>query len=67
MKKQEVIKNKEIIDNMDHLSMAKLWRFASLGHEYFINKELSDHFAKKFKEKGGMTPEISKYIGWYIK
>lgn len=60
------IKNaKEDIDRMPHLAMAKLYRFAPAGHPYFnfCNDDLPQYFLKRFKELGGMTPEISKEIG----
>ena len=60
---------KKEIDQMSQYEMAQLWRFAPLNKYMFtLNKqndlELQEYFAKKFKEKGGMTPEISKQIGW---
>jgi len=46
--------------------MASLWRFSPSGHPYFDkrNGDLSKYFSAKFKERGGMTPEISKQLGW---
>ena len=53
------------IDAMSQEDMARLWRFAPAGHPYFVSgSELSEYFAKVFKEKGGMTPAVSKRIGW---
>lgn len=62
----EIEAAKKDIDSMSQLSMASLWRFAPAGHPYFdrSNGDLPDYFSKKFKEKGGFTPEISKQIGW---
>lgn len=57
----EETKNK--IDVMTQLEMATLWRRAPSGHPYFQG-ETGDYFKKKFDEKGGFTPEISKKIGW---
>jgi len=53
------------IDAMGHEEMARLYRFAPAGHPYF-NMELPywDRFMERFKSLGGMTPEISKRIGW---
>jgi len=48
---------------MSQISMAALWRRAPAGHPYFQG-EVGEYFKKRFKEKGGMTPEISKEIGW---
>lgn len=63
---QELTKAKEDIDKMSQIDMAKLWRFAPSGHPYFDcrNKEVFEYFKKKFEEKGGFTPAISKAIGW---
>jgi hypothetical protein len=62
----EMIKAKKDIDNMSQYEMAKLWRFATLGHPYFdkTNGDISQYFIKKFMEKGGFTSELSKQIGW---
>jgi hypothetical protein len=56
---------KEEIDRLSHIEMARLWRFAPSGHPYFIaGRKESEYFATRFKELGGMTPAISKQIGW---
>lgn len=62
--------NKEIqaalakIEQMSQYEMASLWRFAEPGHPYFNSRlPLFAAFEKRFKELGGMTPEISKAIG----
>ena len=53
------------IDNMTQEEMARLYRFAPSGHKYFNrNLPYAEYFIKRFKELGGMTPEISKRIGW---
>lgn len=55
----------EKINNMSQMEMARLHRFAPAGHPYFDStKPYHEIFAKRFKELGGMTPEISKSIGW---
>lgn len=55
----------EKINTMSHVEMARLWRFGNINHKYFDNSlPYHIHFAKRFAELGGMTPEISKYIGW---
>lgn len=54
---------KQQIDNMSHIEMAKLWRFGKSGHE-LLSGDTGDYFTKVFKEKGFFTPEISKLIGW---
>jgi hypothetical protein len=57
-------KTKTEIDEMTQVQMASLHRFAPAGHPYFQRGEVSDYFAARFRELGGMTPEISKRIGW---
>ena len=66
MTADEIAAAKKDIDLMSQLSMASLWRFAPAGHPYFDrrNGDLSDYFAAKFKERSGMTPEISKELSW---
>lgn len=60
------MKHKEEINNLTHLQMAKLWRFHPAGHPYFRSDclVLFDHFNKRFQSYGGMTPHISKLLGW---
>ena len=66
MTRKEIAEHKSKIDKLSQYEMAKLWRFARIGHPYFDgrNRDLTDYFAKRFKELGGMTPELSKQIGW---
>jgi hypothetical protein len=53
------------IDKMSQMQMASLQRFAPSGHPVFDSQyPLYDYFQEKFKEKGGMTPSVSKSIGW---
>jgi hypothetical protein len=53
------------IKRMTHVQMCSLLRFAKAGHPYFdVTKPFHEIFDKRFKEFGGMTPEISKLIGW---
>ena len=68
MTEDQIKVEKEKIDKMSQREMAHLWRFAPSGHPYFNreNRELVEHFDKKFKEKGGMTSAISKSIGWSL-
>lgn len=63
MTSYETEKEKVLI--MSHEQMARLWRFALPGHKYF-NKEnpISKVFLRRFLNLGGMTPEMSKKIGW---
>jgi len=64
--KKEIQTKKEEIDKLSQTELASLHRFAPSGHPYFdmSNVGLYDHFVKRFEEKGGMTLEISKSIGW---
>ena len=45
--------------------LARIWRFAPTGHPWF-NSTLPyfKHFNRRFKRLGGMSPSISKQIGW---
>ena len=53
------------IDAMSHYDMAVLHRFSPSGHPCFNMKNaISSYFSEKFKLLGGMTPEISKRVGW---
>ena len=64
MTPEEIKRHSEIIDNMTQEDMARLWRFAPTGHPYFNATEypeLCDFFHTRFR---GMTPELSKKIGW---
>ncbi len=45
--------------------MAHKLRFAPVGHPWFdLTLPYYKHFERRFKQLGGMTPEISKSIGW---
>jgi hypothetical protein len=62
---QEIDQEIAKINAMSHLALANLWRFAEAGHPYFDNrKPYFVHLEKRFIELGGMTPAISKQIGW---
>lgn len=64
MTEQEIIEWKERIDEMSHIAMAILWRFAPAGHPVFDSTlPLFRYFDERFKKLGGMTPKISKRIG----
>lgn len=55
------------IDQLSQIEMARIFRFAAPGEYPFFNtdyKELCDYFINRFRKMGGMTPEISKEIGW---
>ena len=54
----------EKIENMSHIEMARLQRFAPIGHPLFrVDLLLSHKFIKKFNDFGRMTTSISKQIG----
>ena len=63
MTEEETRKAKAEIDALSQFEMCRLWRFAPPGHPFFQG-EIGEYFHKKLKEKGGMTPEISKDLGW---
>ena len=55
----------EKINNMTQIEMARLWRFTPPGHIYFrADLPYYGIFITRFHELGGMTPEISKRLGW---
>lgn len=54
---------KTYIDGLTHMQLAEKWRFAPPGHVLFTG-DTFDYFKYVFFSKGGMTPEISKSIGW---
>lgn len=54
---------KKQIDALSRVEMARLWRFAPVGHPMFHN-EAGVYFNARFAELGGFSPEISKLIGW---
>jgi hypothetical protein len=65
MTNTEIKQSLDKINMMSHIEMASLYRFASPGHIYFDRSlPFSDVFMKRFNSLGGMTPEISKQIGW---
>jgi hypothetical protein len=50
---------------MPRLEMARLYRFAPAGHPWFDStKPYYKYFERRFKQLGGMTPAVSKEIGW---
>jgi len=55
--------HKETIDSMSQYQLCSKWRFAKTG-DPLLQGETGDYFSKVMKEKGGMTPEISKSLGW---
>lgn len=56
---------KDTISKMERHEMADLRRHAPIGHPIFRSDlPLNALFEKRFRELGGMTPAISKDIGW---
>lgn len=49
------------IDAMAQEDLARLWRFSPIGHPVFCTPVLYAHFQERFR---GMTPAVSKAIGW---
>ena len=54
---------KQQIDNMDQYELCRKWRFAPSG-DPLLQGDTGEYFSKVMKEKGGMTSEISKGLGW---
>jgi hypothetical protein len=54
---------KDYIDSLSQYQMAGMWRFHKIGDPIFQD-EAGQYFADRFKSLGGMTPEISKSLGW---
>ncbi len=65
MTEQEIQDWKDKIDRMTQKEMASLRRFAPSGHPCFDNRlPLYTYFEERFSKLGGMTPGVSKAIGW---
>ena len=63
--KAEVAHWSKVIDRMTHEQLARHLRFGPPGHPIFRSgSPLPDLFKKRFKAFGGMTPAMSKRIGW---
>ena len=63
MKEKTLEELKREIDALDQYEMCRLWRFAPAGHPYFQG-DVGTYFTLKLREKGGMTPDISKSLGF---
>lgn len=62
MTEEEIQQWKSKLDSMSQIELARLWRFAEVGSPVFDSSlPIYEHFQNLFK---GMTPEISKTIGW---
>ncbi len=51
------------IDNMTHMELCRMWRFATPG-DPLLQGEAGDYFKARLDSFGGFTPAISKAIGW---
>lgn len=52
------------LEKLSHYEMAKLYRFCPVGSLFFADTDVYARFKQRFAELGGMTPELSKQIGW---
>jgi len=63
MTDEEIRSHVETINGMSQLEMATLRRYAPIGHSYFDKRlPLWTVFEQRFRDLGGMTPQISKMI-----
>ena len=63
LKPEELAKRKAEIDAMTLEELAGHHRFDPSGSRY-VQREIYDYFSDRFEALGGMTPELSKRIGW---
>jgi hypothetical protein len=62
---EEIESWKKRIDGMTQAECVRLRRFAPVGHPVFrSDTPLPAYFKAHFNSLGGMTPEVSKEIGW---
>ena len=62
---REIERWKSRLLRMDRLPMARLYRFAPVGHPVFRrDMTLNTIFNQRFKQLGGMSSEVSQQIGW---
>jgi hypothetical protein len=62
---EQLKRMEEDIKELTQTGCARLLRFAPSGHPYFRSDlPLNEIFQEHFKSLGGMTPEVSKFIGW---
>jgi len=65
MTDEEIQTWQDKIDKMDRYQMLRLQRFAPVGHPVFNSTlPLYDYFKKRFDALGGITPGVSKAVGW---
>jgi len=63
---EEVEHHMGVINEMTHRELVGLWRGASPGHPYFDDRfPYYERFSERlFTEFGGITPKVSKQVGW---
>lgn len=61
---EEVTTIKAQIDQMSQFDMVHTQRYAPAGSPMFCNDETYAHFQARLKLLGGITPEVSKAVGW---
>ena len=65
---EEINTSLEEISKMDHITMARIWRFTPSGEEsIYFRSDLPTGEAFKdrlFNHFGGFNPNISKQLGW---
>ena len=49
------------VESADHEQLCRWWRFLPSMR---VGDPVSDRLVQRLKDLGGMTPEISKRIGW---
>lgn len=65
LSREEIRRHRERIEGMGREEMARLRRFAPIGHPYFDRRlPLNEAFEARFAKLGGFSPGISKKIGW---
>ena len=63
---EQIQEYKDQINVLTQLECCRLWRFATCGHPYFRTDvpELFEYFKERMAKVGGMTPTMSKHLGW---
>ena len=52
------------IRDADHAGLARIVRFSPVGSFAFTDPVVAEELLGRFSEFGGMTPAVSKEIGW---
>jgi hypothetical protein len=66
MTTEEIQRHTDTINGLSQYEMCRQWRFGNPGQYpwFCVGNPLWPIWEKRFKELGGMTPEISKSLGW---